>query len=104
LQRHVQPAQARQVANVAAKRRMLRMVQGGADGQLGISVGQVQQSLSHASGRAVDADEGLGHEYTSIALMISSRSLGTCTGRLAKLARRTPRRPSTCSNCSGSAL
>src|SRR5215831_9817431 len=44
------------------------------------------------------------HEYTSIALMISSKSLGTWMARLANAARRTPRLPSTSSNVFWSAL
>ncbi len=44
----------------------------------------------------------VGHAYSSIALTISSRSLGTCTARLANATRLTPRFPRYSSNVFGS--
>src|SRR5262249_47840925 len=90
-------ADAGEVARVAAELRVAGRLQGGAEGQVLVLAGQSHQALPHPAGGAIDADRHL-HEYTSIALMISSRSLGTWTGPFANVARRTPRWPSTCSN------
>ena len=106
---HADLAQAGDLADVAAQLRVAADFQGGAEGQLLVLVGQLHDPLAHPAAGAVDADDGFHvkprvQEYTSIALMISSRSLGTCTARLAKVARRTPRLPSTSSNVFWSVL
>src|SRR5262249_13125876 len=107
--RNAQRADAGQVAGVAALVRMSGGINGRDDGQLVVLVSQHDDPLAHPPARPVDRDVCLhgwsaaGYVYTSIALMISSRSFDTCTARLAKFARRTPRLPSTSSNVFGSA-
>ena len=67
-----------------------------------ISYPSYQSYRSHPSYFVLDHRMLSSHAYSSIALMISSRSFGTCTARLANAARFTPRLPSFSSNVFGS--
>src|SRR5436190_19420105 len=82
---------------------MARHLQCGDQAQVLIIAGQLHEALTHAATGPIDAD-GDSHDHTSIARMISSRLLGTCTARFAKVARRTPRAPRTSSKVFWSVL
>src|SRR5215471_16667741 len=94
--RHADLSDARDLANVFSLIGVARKLQSRADGQLLVFVGQLHDPLAHAAAGTVHADDSF-HEYNSIALMISSKSFGTCTARLAYVARLTPRLPRTSS-------
>src|SRR5262245_52957719 len=96
-------AQARDVANILAQPWMIAAFERRADAQFFVFMSELDNAQTHPAAGAADGYVCL-HEYTSIALMISSRSFGTCTARLAKVARRTPRQPRTSSKVFWSVL
>src|SRR5262249_3460291 len=89
LHRHVEGADAGHLANVPADKGMSKGFERCREPEFVIILGQLNDAQPHAPARAVHAKgdfhvcEPLYYEYTSMALMISSRSLATCTARLA---------------------